>query len=71
MNINKENAYSQGMDNISSLFNNPLHEYLESTSIIILTTLFWSKNALFALVEFPQKIIPYFFNEWKYAKQAD
>jgi hypothetical protein len=68
MNINKENEYSQGMDNISSFFKNPLQEHLESISIIIITTLFWSKNTLFALFEFPQKIIPYFINEWKYAK---
>ena len=45
-----------------------LQEHLEFTPSIILITLFWSKNTIFALVEFQQKIISYLIIEWKYAK---
>jgi hypothetical protein len=68
MNANKENTYSQAMGNISSFLNNLLQEHLKSTAIFILITLFWSKKALFTLVEFHHKIIPYLINRWKYAK---
>jgi hypothetical protein len=68
MNINKENIYSQGTVYTSSFLNKPLHEHLAPTPIIILTTLFWSKNTLFALFEYPQKMIVYLIKEWKYEK---
>ena len=51
-NIGKENTYSQGTDSISSFLNNHLQEHLASTPIIILKTLFWSKNTLIGMVEF-------------------
>ena len=67
-NINKENTYSQGMDNTSNFLNCPSQEHLESTPFIIIIPLFRGKNTVFALVEFPQKITLYLINEWKVCK---
>jgi hypothetical protein len=66
-NIIRVNMYKQGARSISSSLNKPLQEHLDPTPIIILITLFWNKNTLLALLEFPQKTVPYFISEWKYA----
>ena len=44
---------------VSSFVNKLLQEYFEITGIIILITLFWSRNTSVTLLEFPKKIISY------------
>jgi len=50
---------------MSSFLNKPLHKFVHLTPTIVLITLFWDKNTLPVLVEFPPKITPYLIIEWK------
>jgi len=61
--IINENTYTHGTGRISSFFNEALQERLEPTPIFVPIMLFWSRNTLGILLEFPQKIIPYLISE--------
>ena len=64
----KDNIYWHDTGKMSSFLNIFLHELLAPTSYIILIILFCNVDTQNILVEFPEKIIPYFITEWKYAK---
>ena len=68
MNNIKDNIYWHAIGQIFSFLNRLPLEDLGPTPDITLTTLFCSLNTWCACVEFPQKIIPYWSTEWKYAK---
>jgi len=68
----KDNIYWYAKGKILSFLNRLLHEDLDPTPDITLTTLFCSLNTWCACVEFPQKIIPYWSMQSRpYAKYPD
>jgi hypothetical protein len=70
MNIHTH-THIYGRVKICNLLNNSLQELWDFIPIMILTIFFCCVNTFLLLAELPQKIIPYFVKEWKYAKQID